>query len=153
VSVREFHEAFGLPAPDEPTVPDAKTVELRATLICEEVAEVMGALFNMSDRATRGLARTLRSKVSRSAFLYGDPDSGPRMVDLAKELADLRYVTDGCSVELGFDPEAVATIVHHSNMSKLGRHGEVLRRQDGKVLKGPLFQPAEPAIEAMLKDA
>lgn len=31
--------------------------------------------------------------------------------------------------------------VHMSNMSKLGANGEVLRREDGKVLKGPNYQP------------
>lgn len=31
--------------------------------------------------------------------------------------------------------------VHRSNMSKLGENGEVLRRADGKVLKGPNWSP------------
>lgn len=38
--------------------------------------------------------------------------------------------------------------VHHSNMSKLGDNGEVLRREDGKVLKGPNYQ--EPDLKELL---
>jgi NTP pyrophosphatase (non-canonical NTP hydrolase) len=32
---------------------------------------------------------------------------------------------------------------HRSNMSKLDEYGRVLRREDGKVLKGPDFSPAD----------
>jgi NTP pyrophosphatase (non-canonical NTP hydrolase) len=32
---------------------------------------------------------------------------------------------------------------HRSNMSKLDKNGLVLRREDGKVLKGPNFSPAD----------
>jgi NTP pyrophosphatase (non-canonical NTP hydrolase) len=32
---------------------------------------------------------------------------------------------------------------HRSNMSKLDEHGRVQRREDGKVLKGPDFSPAD----------
>ena len=31
--------------------------------------------------------------------------------------------------------------VHHSNMSKLGRDGKPIYRDDGKVLKGPDYAP------------
>jgi len=31
--------------------------------------------------------------------------------------------------------------VHVSNMSKLGPDGKPIRREDGKVLKGPNYQP------------
>jgi predicted HAD superfamily Cof-like phosphohydrolase len=39
-------------------------------------------------------------------------------------------------------------MVHASNMSKLMPDGTVLRREDGKVLKGPNYQP--PNIEALI---
>ncbi|MDF3025399.1 MAG: hypothetical protein K0R10_2760, partial [Alphaproteobacteria bacterium] len=33
--------------------------------------------------------------------------------------------------------------VHDSNMSKLGDDGKPIRREDGKVLKGPNYHPPE----------
>lgn len=41
-------------------------------------------------------------------------------------------------------------LVHESNMSKLGEDGKPLKREDGKVLKGPNYVPAEPAIHTFL---
>ena len=31
--------------------------------------------------------------------------------------------------------------VHRSNMSKLGEDGKPIRREDGKILKGPNYKP------------
>ncbi|MBC9706673.1 MAG: nucleoside triphosphate pyrophosphohydrolase family protein [Enterococcus sp.] len=39
----------------------------------------------------------------------------------------------------GIDLDEVLTEVQASNLSKLGANGEVLRREDGKILKGPNF--------------
>lgn len=40
---------------------------------------------------------------------------------------------------LGIDLDEVLAEVQASNLSKLGADGEVLRREDGKILKGPNF--------------
>ena len=34
-------------------------------------------------------------------------------------------------------------LVHESNMSKLDEDGKPIRREDGKVLKGPNYQPPD----------
>jgi hypothetical protein len=82
--------------------------------------------------------------------------------NLLKEAADLLYVlagADGAGVDLPVDLEERATDavvsmgadilepvseafmrVHRSNMSKLVE-GKALRREDGKILKGPNYQP------------
>lgn len=189
--VKEFHRTFGLPAPERPVVPDDDTIDLRVTLICEEVAEVMGALFNASDLDTRTLADMLRAQVYEMTDVMREDkptrDMSPRLVDLAKELADLRYVTDGTAVVAGIPAEEVFEAVHRSNMSKLAdcdqcdgtgkvyepcscyeceyddRHGGLIpcsncsgsgkvpiRREDGKILKGPDYAPAEDAIRKLL---
>ena len=40
-----------------------------------------------------------------------------------------------------WDLEEALHRVHKSNMSKLGLDGKPIRRVDGKVLKGPNYQP------------
>lgn len=86
---------------------------------------------------------------------------------LLKELADLQYVTAGLanivglakaveyvSSKPGFSTLAQFIItgvgestlceafdrVHESNMSKLGDNGKPIRREDGKILKGPNYK-------------
>lgn len=61
--------------------------------------------------------------------------------DVLKELADLVYVCYQYAENLGWDLDEALRRVHESNMSKLDYSGEPIYREDGKVLKGPLYQP------------
>ena len=58
-----------------------------------------------------------------------------------KELADLVYVCFQYAENMEWDLEEALDRVHESNMSKLGLDGKPIRRSDGKVLKGPQYQP------------
>ena len=58
-----------------------------------------------------------------------------------KELADLVYVCFQYAENMEWDLEEALHRVHKSNMSKLGLDGKPIRRADGKVLKGPQYQP------------
>ena len=58
-----------------------------------------------------------------------------------KELADLVYVAFQYAENMEWDLEEALHRVHKSNMSKLGLDGKPIRRSDGKVLKGPNYQP------------
>ena len=58
-----------------------------------------------------------------------------------KELADLLVVTIGALYSIGANPQEVWNEVHRSNMSKL-TDGVLQKREDGKVLKGPNYSPA-----------
>lgn len=64
-----------------------------------------------------------------------------KKADCLKELADLVYVCYQYAAAHGWDLDTAMERVHQSNLSKLGPNGEVLRREDGKVLKGPAYQP------------
>lgn len=44
---------------------------------------------------------------------------------------------------MGLDGDRGFTVVHNSNMSKLGSDGRPIYREDGKVLKGPNYKPAD----------
>lgn len=65
--------------------------------------------------------------------------------ELAKELADLLYVVYGTAEAYDIPLDAVFTEVHASNMSKVGDDGQPVRRDDGKVLKGPNYRKADVA--------
>ena len=61
--------------------------------------------------------------------------------DALKELADLVYVCYQYATNMGWDLDEAMNRVHLSNMSKLGVDGNPIRREDGKVLKGPNYKP------------
>jgi len=58
-----------------------------------------------------------------------------------KELADLVYVAYQMAASQDWDLDEAMRRVHQSNMSKLGEDGKPIYRADGKVLKGPNYQP------------
>ena len=58
-----------------------------------------------------------------------------------KELADLVYVAYQYAENLGWDLDEALDRVHKSNLSKLDENGNPIYREDGKVLKGPNYQP------------
>lgn len=58
-----------------------------------------------------------------------------------KELSDLVYVCYQYAANLGWDLDEALNRVHQSNMSKLDDSGNPIYREDGKVLKGPNYQP------------
>jgi predicted HAD superfamily Cof-like phosphohydrolase len=99
-------------------------VRLRARLIREEFEEVMADLAKLA--AAKDIHRQLEL-----------------LQALLKELADLRYVTEGAAVSLGLPFEDAFKEVHRSNMSKLGEDGRPVKRPDGKVLKGPNYREAD----------
>lgn len=57
-----------------------------------------------------------------------------------KELADLVFVCYQYAAARGWDLDTAMRRVFESNMSKLV-DGKPLRRSDGKVMKGPNYQP------------
>ena len=135
--LREFHETYGA-AIDQPFTEDL--IDLRMNLISEESREV-------------------EEEIDK-AFPLGEQHLGyyeylpfnPSLIDkkaLTKELADLMYVTIGFATTFGLPLEEVFYEVHKSNMSKLGPDGEVLRREDGKILKSELYK--EPIIDHLFE--
>ena len=58
-----------------------------------------------------------------------------------KELADLIYVCYQYAKNMGWLLDEALDRVHLSNMSKLDDEGKPVYREDGKVLKGPNYQP------------
>lgn len=110
--VLQFHEAFGLPIGNEPTLAvPRELVALRSNLLNEELREFSAALNHWD------------------------------VVAVADALGDLVYILYGTAITFGIDLDAVIREVHRANMSKLDANGEPVLRDDGKVLKGPQYRP------------
>lgn len=60
-----------------------------------------------------------------------------------KELSDLAFVCEQMAAFLGIDLEEAMCRVFRSNMSKLDSNGKPIYREDGKILKGPNYQPPD----------
>lgn len=111
-ALRQFHDIYEIPNDD--TQKDLRFHLIREEY--EEVREVMDDQIDHPDEINRG--------------------------ELAKELSDLIYVIYGTALVFDIDLDIAFEQVHLSNMSKLDENGEVIRRDDGKVLKGTnYFEP------------
>jgi len=114
----EWHTKFEVPFLTEPDPYDDEdstlaTHRLRARIMKEEVNEwLQSAIYN------EGIDKR------------------------AKELADILYTVFGTIIHEGLQDhiERVFDEVHKSNMSKLGLDGKSIKRADGKVMKGPIYE-------------
>jgi len=70
-------------------------------------------------------------------YLMGQKDKAHCL----KELADLVYVCYQYAMNMGWDLDEALNRVHRSNMTKLDEDGNPIYRDDGKVLKGPNYEP------------
>ena len=113
--VEAFHSKFEISAQTTPTDLNEETKQLRVRLMQEEFDEL------------------------KQAMAIGN------LAAVAKEMADLLYVTYGTAVSYGIDMEPVFQEVHRSNLSKVGGY----KRADGKWVKPPTYSPAD--IESILE--
>jgi len=132
--VLQFHHTYSVPIRpfSDPTL-DYERMNMRMSLIAEEFAELMGAVYGPR-------ARAIIEAATAEAVAT---DEGERdVIETADALADLVYVVYGMAIESGMNLDSVLAEVQASNLSKLMPDGSVKLREDGKVLKGPnFFQP------------
>ena len=135
--VMEFHRTYSVPIRsfDDPTL-SYDRLDLRMSLIAEEFAELVGAVYGKRARAI----------IEEATAEAAGADDGQRdVIEAADALADLVYVIFGMAIESGMDLDSVLAEVQASNLSKLMPDGSVKLREDGKVLKGPNFFPPNVA--------
>lgn len=115
--------------PEYPTTPDTNTIQLRASLITEEIDETLHALnlLTMSDK---------KSKLEEISL----------WAELADGIVDSIVVLVGTASAFGIDLENVWERVHRSNMAKAD--GPI--REDGKRLKPEGWQA--PNILAEIRE-
>ena len=75
--------------------------------------------------------------------LFADPENNKRREELLKELCDLVFVCYQFAATYDLDLDEALRRVFESNMSKLDESGKPIYREDGKVLKGPNYQPPD----------
>ena len=131
--VQQFHKTYSMPDRvhdhESPTL-DYERLGMRVSLIREEFAELLGALYGPE-------ARAIIEEATERAVAT---DDGTRdLVETADALGDLVYVIYGMALESGIDLNRVLGEIQASNLSKLMPDGSVKLREDGKVLKGPNF--------------
>jgi predicted HAD superfamily Cof-like phosphohydrolase len=114
--VEAFHSKFEIVVQATPMDLKEETKELRVRLIQEEFDELKEAM------------------------------AAGNLAAVAKELADLLYVTYGTAVSYGIDMDPVFREVHRSNLSKIGGY----KRADGKWVKPPTYSPAD--IESIVDE-
>lgn len=158
--VKEFYKSFKQDEfiAEKPSLDTANISEerlhLKLALIAEEFIELIEAAYGDKSGA-----------VLKDAWLEAQKlDEGNRdLVEVADALADLDYVEKGLAVEAGIPLDAVFSIVHESNMSKLDENGDPILsdgvtpsaydgkvKPAGKILKGPNFFEATPELEKLL---
>ena len=75
--------------------------------------------------------------------VYADPENDKRRAELLKELADLVFVCYQFAAAFNLDLDEAMHRIYESNMSKLDEQGNPIYRADGKVLKGPNYEPPD----------
>jgi predicted HAD superfamily Cof-like phosphohydrolase len=133
--VMQFHQATDTPILQSPAVPDQQAIERRVALIEEEFLETMRGL-----GYTYNVSRSGKTPDRLKKVQYKDPD----LVELADGIIDSIYVLIGTGLEFGIPMSRVWDEIQRSNMSKKDPvTGKILKRADGKILKGPNFSPAD----------
>ena len=111
-SVKKFMRVFGQEVKEKPAFPNEKIVNLRYSLILEELNELKEAI-DQKD-----------------------------LKEVADALTDILYVTYGAGHAFGIDLDKCFDEVQNSNMSKLDADGKPIYNEEGKVMKGPnYFKP------------
>lgn len=111
--VREFNKTFDIHTNKKPSLLDKESYTLRYNLLKEELDEYLEACKNED------------------------------LVEVCDAIVDLMYILNGFILAHGISDVVFDMFeeVHNSNMSKL-ENGKVLRRTDGKIMKGSeYFKP------------
>ena len=110
--VGTFMKTFGQEVKTKPSFSSDKINKLRIDLIKEELEELQEAMKNND------------------------------LLEVADALTDILYVTYGAGHAFGINLDKCFDEVQNSNMSKLGKNGEPIYNESGKVMKGPnYFKP------------
>lgn len=138
--VRVFHEIYGHPIAKGLTPGTKELRELRVKLIAEELCELCSAL-----GVKLAIDHDPRLKEDEQYFTVEavGEDDGVNLVEAADALGDIDYVTQGANLVFGIPAEQVMAEIQRANLSKLGEDGKPIRREDGKIMKGPNYTPPD----------
>ena len=122
--VEQFHRTYKAYIQNIPGFPSEEIRKLRIDLLSEEFNE------------------------------YKDAEISNNFVEACDALGDMLYIIYGTCVSYGIPIDEIFNEIHRSNMSKLGKDGKPIYREDGKVLKGPdYFKPNIASIIENFKNS
>lgn len=175
--VREFHTIYEQPIRENRSlrVPEK---QLRLDLIVEEVDElrqaiedhdyvevfdalgdidyvVQGAVLTFGLDLTKAY-QTFRNGTKLSTLFeevayLSDALDRENIADVEDSLAAISTIVRLMSTSLGVDLDDIVSIIHHSNLTKLGEDGKPIFNSAGKVTKGPSYVPPTLGIEQYLR--
>lgn len=120
-------------------------LDLRYNLIDEEFTEFKRAVMALQGALFTVFMRNKKIKdLSHNSFRQWKRAKK----EMADALGDMLVVIIGSALTFGLDIEKIMERIHTSNMSKLGDDGKPIYREDGKVLKGPAYEP--PQLEDLV---
>ena len=138
---------------NETTSNDQETVKIYPDTTHQTRLSRQAEEFRKSYQISNSLSRAARARQQNliveefKEFLEAEGmlylSSNEHKENALKELADLVYVCYQYASNLGWDLDEAMDRVHKSNMSKLDEYGNPILREDGKVLKGPNYQPPD----------
>jgi len=121
---------------------------MKKTFLSDQAKEFRSRynLKNGTDRTKRSYQKSLiveefKEFLEEEGFLFMHGKNHQERA--LKELADLIYVCYQYAENMGWLLDEALDRVHKSNMSKLGKDGKPIYREDGKVLKGPDYKPPD----------
>ena len=146
-AVAQFNEAFEVNT----------NLKLQASLIKEETLELVEAAEYLMDDLNPGTMEYFLKEAADNLYVLAglilmsqnaDKDALEALqqdTELAIAVLHGKAIFDGAFRDFLTDEIMLeATLrVHESNMSKLGDNGYPIRREDGKVMKGPNYAPAD----------
>ena len=119
---------------------------MKKTFLSEQAKEFRKKydLTNSADKSTRSyqtklIVEEFKEFLEAEGMLFRHGRNAKE--ECLKELADLVYVCYQFAENMGWFLDEALNRVHESNMSKLGEDGKPIYREDGKVLKGPNYEP------------
>lgn len=124
-NVKEFIRVFEHDAP----------AKLWVKLIWEEFTELCQGMYGIQ-------LKELVPEVDEILEVMEELISVPEVsIERLDAICDIKYVVNGLGACLGFDVDGADAEVHRSNMTKLGEDGKPIKREDGKIMKGPNYDP------------
>jgi predicted HAD superfamily Cof-like phosphohydrolase len=167
--VDEFMFLFKQTINNEPTFPEREIIELRLSLILEELTELAEAC-GSETLSKFGTSLFKKSEVIRNDVEQQREKLKPKMVEVLDAFADLQYVLSGAIITFGLQNKIDEAFeeVHESNLSKLCINAQeaeetqvqyqkkgvevdieatkgyfiIKRKEDNKVLKSINYKPA-----------
>jgi predicted HAD superfamily Cof-like phosphohydrolase len=98
----------------------------------------------------RSILRYKLMKEENDEYMEAASKNNP--VEIADALGDMLYILLGTAIEHGMQDYLADVFkeIHRSNMSKMDENGKPIRREDGKILKGPNYH--KPNLNEILYD-